>query len=144
MEVVAKGASEARKNFSLFLDEAEKRPGFINRRRSTYIVIPSNAIEKIASLKIKVAYCHDDMDAGRVYYTKNPVFPDVVGWGDTKEQALSSFVDGLKDFCSIFYEDFYGFSRAPNRQGQVFPVLAILSIMSNGGDVSEIIEDGGN
>ena len=144
MGVVAKGASEARENFSMFLDESEKRPGFISRRRSTYVVIPSSVIEKIAPLKIMVAYCHDDMGTGRVYYTKNHIFPDVVGWGDTKAQALSSFIDGLKDFCNIFYEDFYSFSRAPNRQEQIFPVLAILSIMSNGGDISEIIEVGGN
>ena len=140
MGVVATGVSEARGNFSAFLDDAGKKPGFIKRRRETFVVVSTAAIERAITKKINVSFAFDDTKDGRVFYTKNDVFPDVIGWGETTEKAQSSFIEGLADFCQIFYDNFSRYSEAPNRKGQVIYVLKVVSAMASGKDLLHLID----
>ena len=144
MNVVAIKASKARENFSELLDNAEKRPVFINRKREKYIVLPTHLISCSDSWKIKVSFGYDETEGERVYFTKNAVFPDVIGWGNTKSEAVNSFSEGIIELCHDFYNNFYLYSLAPNRQHQIMPVLRLLSIIVSGGNISDFIEEGKN
>ena len=144
MSVIVMKASKARENFSELLDDAEKRPIFINRKREKYIVLPAHLISCSDSWKIKISFGYDITEGKRVYFTKNDIFPDVIGWGSTKSEAVSDFKEGVTDLCHDFYNNFHIYSLAPNRQQQIMPVLRLLSIIVSGGDISELIEEGKN
>ena len=144
MAVVAMKASKAREKFSELLDDAEKRPVFINRKREKYIVLPAHLISCSDSWKIKISFGYDITEGKRVYFTKNDIFPDVIGWGNTKSEAVSSFSQRLTELCHEFYDNFHIYSAAPNRQQQIMPVLRILSSIVSGGKISEFIEAGKN
>ena len=138
--VTATRASEARENFSEFLDNAVNRPGFISRRRGTFVVLPMQVIQRAVPKKIKIGFGYNNTKNGRVYYTKNEVFPDVIGRGKTKEEAMSAFTKGLLAQCRDFYENFQLFSSAPERMERILPVLKVLTILADGGDVSDMLE----
>ena len=144
MSVVAMKASVARGNFSELLDDVEKRPIFINRKRENYIVLPLHLIRYSDPWKIKVTFGYDDTKEGRVYFTKNNIFPDLIGWGNTKAEAIRSFVESIVELSHDFYDKFHIYSLAPNRQQQIMPILKILSIIVSGGNISELIEEGKN
>jgi len=147
MALIVKGVAEVRGNFSLFLDEADERPAFISRRRKNYMVIPDHVIAEMVPLSIKVSYEVDEdalnnPDIDGAYIAECDVFRDVYGWGKTKEIALESFVEGLIGFCEVFYNDFESFSKAPNRKNEILPVIKIISILSRGGNIRELIKEG--
>lgn len=153
MDIIAKKAAKARENFSEFLDEADKRPVFINRKRETYVVFPTQFINSHDPWKIKIRYGYDETEGAssqlkqrqpkeRVYFTKNDIFPDVIGWGNSKSEALRSFTEDLIALCYDFYDNFHIYSSIPCRQHQTMPVLKILSVIASGGDVTSIIEEG--
>ena len=145
MSVVAIKSSKAREHFSELLDDADKRPVFINRKRDKYMVLPTHFISRSDSWKIKISFGYDDTEGERVYFTKNAVFPDIIGWGNSKSEAISSFSEGITELCHDFYNNFHIYSAAPNRQQQIMPVLRLLSIIVSGGNISElIIEEGKN
>ncbi|MDR0311720.1 MAG: hypothetical protein LBJ21_09050 [Acidobacteriota bacterium] len=142
MAIVATSASEARENFSEFLDNAGRKPEFISRRRETFIVIPTEIINQAGFGKIRIRFGYDDTEDGRVYFTKNVIFPDVIGWGNSKAEALNSFVEGLTALCMDFHNNFQLYASAPNRKNQIMPVVGILSIIAGGGNIADIIEAG--
>ena len=142
MSVVAIKASKAREHFSELLDDADKRPVFINRKREKYIVLPAHLICSSDSWKIKISFGYDDTEGERVYFTKNAIFPDIIGWGNSKPEAINSFSEGLTELCHDFYNNFHIYSLAPNRQQQIMPVLRLLSFIVRGGNISELIEEG--
>ena len=144
MSVVAMKASKARENFSEMLDDAGKRPIFINRKREKYVVLPAHLISCSDSWKIKVSFGYDDTEDERVYFTKNDIFPDIIGWGNSKIEAVNSFKNNLIELCNDFYSNFHLYSLAPNRQQQIMPVLRLLSMIVSGQDISMLIEEGKN
>ena len=146
MEMIAKGVAEVRSNFSVFLDEADKRPALIKRRRTNYLVIPDTVLLEAVPLKIKLFYEYDEEAANTpnvdgAYVTTCDIFESVFGWGDTKEEAYESFKEGLIGFCQLAYNDFDFFSKDPTRKTEILPVIKIMSILSKGGEVDSLIEE---
>jgi len=129
--------SEARADFSSFLDEARDRPRFIKRRKQIFVVLPADEMQAFSPAKTKVKLLKDD-DGG--YFTENSLVPDVIGFGDTKEAAGASFMEGFSLFAKEFYENFRAYSAAPNRKGQIPIVLAALAASERGLGVSEMFE----
>ena len=144
MGIVALQASKAREHFSELLDDAEKKPVFIKRKREKYMVLPAHLMSISDSWKIKISFGYDETEEGCVYFTKNTLFPDVIGWGNTKREAVRSFLEGITDLCHDFYDNFQIYSAAPNRQQQIIPVLRLLSTIVSGGNISDMIEEGKN
>jgi len=145
MDRYVMGAAEARENFSVFLDNAESRPSFINRRRSTFIVMPDSFFELLVPKKIKIIIEHDEEAEKNTdkydgaYFAYGDVFDDIIGWGNTKEEAVASFKDNLIEFCTAFYENFSVYAAAPNRKAQIPYVIKIVNHIGRGGELSDII-----
>jgi len=137
MDSYSIATSEARADFSSFLDEAKDRPRFIKRRKQVFIVLPADEMQAFSPAKTKVKFIKDDDGS---YFTENSLVPDVIGFGDTKEIAEASFVEGFSLFAKEFYENFRAYSAAPNRKNQIPVILAAIASIERGLGISEMFE----
>jgi hypothetical protein len=110
--------------------------------------MPDKYIEYFIPGKIKV-YIEKDKEAAKnpdkydgAYFAYGEVFEDIIGWGNTKDEALTAFKNNLIDFCKDFYENFSVYASAPNRKKQIPYVIKIVNHLARGGNISEIISGG--
>jgi len=136
MSGVSHPATKVRQEFADFLDDARLRPQYIKRRNSQYIVVPAETFEMLVPLVIKVRDIRDE-DEG--HYTQNSQFPDVIGFGASAEEALSSFKEGLIDYAYEYYERFPFFSVAPGCSEQAPLILRLVSHFERYGNIDSIV-----
>jgi hypothetical protein len=113
-----------------------------------FIVMPDSFIELFAPEKIKVTIQRDKEAAKNpkkysgAFFAYGDVFEDIVGWGDTAEEAYTAFKHNLADFCSDFYENFSLYASASNRKKQIPYVVKIVNHIARGFDVAELLSIG--
>jgi hypothetical protein len=137
MVPVVEKATEVRKEFADFLDDAQRRPKFIKRRKYQYVVLSADMLDAMAPLSIDVKLLKDE-DGG--FYTDCTAAPDVIGFGSSKQEALDSFADGLVSFCYEYYENFALYSATPNRVIQLPLVTKVVSRFERMSDITGLIK----
>ncbi|MDR1359148.1 MAG: hypothetical protein LBJ48_07365 [Coriobacteriales bacterium] len=137
MPEVSTAASKVRQEFADFLDDARQRPQYIKRRSYHYIVVPAETFEELVPLSIKVK---DTIDNDGSHFTENKQFPDVIGFGVSAEDALSSFKEGLVSYSYEYYDRFPYYSAAPGRQEQAPMILHLISHYERFGNLDEIVK----
>jgi hypothetical protein len=137
MVPVAEQATEVRKEFADFLDDAQRRPKFIKRRKYQYVLLSAEILEALAPVSLDVKLLKDE-DGG--FYTDCTMAPDVIGFGASKQEALDSFADGLVSFCYEYYENFALYSAAPNRIAQLPLVTMVVSHFEQSKDILDLIK----
>ncbi|MDR2610915.1 MAG: hypothetical protein LBC58_05610 [Clostridiales Family XIII bacterium] len=135
--MVAIKATDVRREFSEFLDEAIKKPQYTKRRKQIYITIPCETLDKIFPYKIRVTI---KKDSDGSYYSENDTLPDIIGYGATKDAALASLRDDLIAYSYEYNDNFPLYSVAPNRADDLPMVMKILSHYEKDGDISSIME----
>jgi hypothetical protein len=133
---VSVSATEARGRFADLLDDARKRPQLIRRRRQSFVLMPVDDMTRFPSDKIHLRVVHED----GIYVTENDEIDDVIGWGDTREEAIDSFLEDLVMFSYMYYDHFDEFITAPNRVGQWSIVLKVVSLLDGGLTPTDIVE----
>jgi predicted RNase H-like HicB family nuclease len=135
--MVAINATDVRREFSEFLDEAVKKPQYTRRRKQIYITIPCETLDRIFPYKIRVII-KKDSDGG--YYSQNDMLPSIIGYGATKKAALESLREDLIAYAYEYNDNFPLYSVAPNRADDLPIVMKILSHYEKDGDISAVIE----
>jgi len=131
-----------RSRFSEFLDNAAYGPEYIRRKRDVFTVVPSNLLEFAIPYVFTISFGYDSTKNGRIYFTKNDLIPDIIGFGDTKEKAIDSFIAGLEDLCRDYRKNPQLYMIAPNRKEQVPVIIKASTILARGGDIREMINTG--
>jgi len=137
-----KGVAEVRSKFSEFLDNAAYGPEYIRRKRDVFAVVPSSLLEFAIPYVFAISFGYDTTKAGRIYFTKNNLIPDIIGFGDTKEKAIDSFVAEVENLCQDYRNNPQLYMIAPNRKKQVPAIIKASTILARGGDIREMIEAG--
>jgi len=137
-----KGVAEVRSKLSEFLDNAAYGPEYIKRKRDVFTVVPSNLLEFAIPCVFTISFGYDNTKSGRIYFTKNDLIPDIIGFGDTKEKAIDSFVSDIKDLCQDYRNNPQLYMIAPNRKEQIPAILKASTILARGGDLREMIDTG--
>ncbi|MDR0308495.1 MAG: hypothetical protein LBH87_01010 [Coriobacteriales bacterium] len=139
MPDVSTTATEVRKDFADFLDEARLRPQYIKRRSYQYIVLPAETFEKLTpDATVEVEFIEDE-DGG--IFTNNSFFPDVIGFGADKADALDSFKEGLISYSYEYYENFPIFSVSPGRAEQATAVLRLISHFERHANIDDLVKE---
>jgi hypothetical protein len=133
---VSVSATEARGRFADLLDDARKRPQFVRRRRQSFVLMPVDDMTRLPPYKIHLRVVHED----GIYVTENDEIDDVIGWGDTREEAIDGFLEDLVMFSYMYYDHFDEFITAPNRVGQWPIVLKVISLLDGGLSPADIVE----
>jgi hypothetical protein len=134
---VSMSATDVRKEFSGFLDSAIQQPQFTRRRRQIYVTFPYETLEILFPVKILLRVHRDDDGS---YYTENKVLPDIIGFGETKEKAVDSFIDDVVRYAYEYNDNYALYSASPNRAAHLPVVMKILSLFERDGDISELME----
>jgi len=137
-----KGVAEVRSKFSEFLDGAAYGPEYIKRKREVFTVVPSSLLEFAIPYVFTISFGCDNTKSGRVYFTKNDLIPDIIGFGDTKEKAVSSFIEEIKDLCRDYRKNPQLYMIAPNRKEQVPVIIKASTILARNGDIRDMIHVG--
>jgi hypothetical protein len=87
--------------------------------------------------KIHIAVCKDS--DGR-HYTENAIVPDIIGYGNTEEEAILSFEEDLAAYAREYSSNYQLYISAPNRAGHLPAVKNIISTYEACGSISGIIE----
>lgn len=102
-------SSEVRKNFSETINNAlYSKPQLIKRNKNDILLVGKDIVfNMLENLRIKLIIKKDkDM-----YYTENNVMEDIIGWGNTKEEAINDFVNFLDAYAHDYYENFQVYSK---------------------------------
>jgi hypothetical protein len=134
---VTEQATEVRKDFADFLDDAQRRPKFIKRRKYQYVVLSTEMLDALAPQKVELQILSDE---GSGYYTECSVAPDVIGFGASEQETIESFANGLVSFCYEYYENFAFYSAAPNRIAQLPLVTKVVSHYERFHDIAALIK----
>ncbi|MDR3225528.1 MAG: hypothetical protein LBT52_04420 [Clostridiales Family XIII bacterium] len=135
--MISAKSTDVRREFSEFLDEAMKQPQYMKRRKQIYITLPYEALGRIFPDKLSVI-AHKDNDGS--YYTENTTLPDIIGFGPTKEDAISSLMNDLVAYAYEYNDNYALYSVAPNRVKHLPTVMKIISKFEKDGDISDILE----
>jgi hypothetical protein len=136
MVSVIEKATEVRREFADFLDDAQRRPKFMKRRRQQYVVLPAEMLDVMAPQTVQVSLLSDE---DGTYFTDCPAVADVIGFGKSEQEALDSFAEGLVSFCYEYYDNFALYSAAPNRVAQLPLVTAVVSHYERSGSIADLI-----
>jgi len=136
---VSHPATRVRQEFADFLDDARTCPQYIKRRNYQYIVLPVEIFEALVPLVVTVK---ERTDEDGSHFTENTQFPDVIGFGETTQEAFDSFKEGLASYSYEYYDRFSLFSVAPGRAEQAPMILRIISHYERYGNLDEIIKAG--
>ena len=133
---VTSQAAKVRQGFADFLDEARLRPQYLKRRNYQYIVLPVETFDALFALEIEVKDIADDDGA---HFTENKVFPDIIGFGASTEEALASFKEGLVAYAYEYYDRYSYYSVAPGRKQQAPLILRLISHFERHQSIDEIV-----
>jgi hypothetical protein len=136
--MVSMSATSVRKEFSEFLDSAMRKPQFMKRRKQIYITIPYETLEILFPEKISFRL-YKDSDGS--YYTENTVFPDIIGYGLTREEAIGSFIEDIVLYAYEYNDNYALYSVSPNRSAHLPLVMKIVSLFERDGDIAALVEE---
>jgi predicted RNase H-like HicB family nuclease len=94
-------------------------------------------LDTLIPVSVSVRFIRDD---DGMYYTDNSVLPDVIGFGETREDALASFIEGVLSFAYEYYDNFSFYRAAPNRASQAALVIRIISCYEQYGNIDVLIQ----
>lgn len=137
MAAVSSSATKVRQEFANFLDDARQRPQYIKRRSYQYIVLPVETFEALVPSGIELKTINDEDGS---YFTENKQFPDVIGFGSSKDEAISSFKEGLLSYSYEYYDQFLYYSVAPGRKEQAPTVLQLISHYERFGSIDKMVK----
>ena len=130
-------ATDVRINFSKTLDNAVySKPQFIRRTHNHVIMLGSEMLAALLSeANIHLSFVKEE--DGSIVVTCEEI-EDLIASGDTKEEALNDFVNGLIEYAEEYYNEYELYSRAPNRKQHLPIVLRVLAADS-AEDVKEML-----
>ena len=125
------GITEARNNFSeTFNSTIYVKPQIIKKSKHDAILIKQEEVFKILdSIKIDVTIKKED----GTYFTSNEVMPDIIGWGNTKEEAIDDFIKFLDVYAHDYYDNYDAYSKTERGKRDlpyIFKVMCAKSIES--------------
>lgn len=102
-------SSEVRKNFSETINNAlYSKPQLIRRNKNDVLLVGKDIVfEMLENLRIKITIRKD----GNTFYTENSVLEDIIGWGNTQEEAINDFVKYLDIYAHEYYDNFQLYSK---------------------------------
>ena len=136
-------SSEVRKNFSETINNAlYSKPQLIRRNSNDLVLLGKDIVfNMLENLRIKLTIRKDK----NTYYTENEIFEDIIGWGNSKEEAIDDFVKFLDAYAHDYYNNFEIYSKTERGKKDlpyVFRVICSTSIE----DVKDMLicQDGKN
>lgn len=102
-------SSEVRKNFSDTINNAiYSKPQLIKRNKNDVMLISKDTVfDMLENLRIKLVIKKDK----NTYYTENEVLEDIIGWGNTKQEAIDDFIKFLDIYAHDYYDNFQVYSK---------------------------------
>ena len=130
-------ATEVRKNWSEFVDSAERvRPGFIQKTRDRYTLISDEMMLSLLSMSEFTAqeYAEDD---GSVTLSLNEI--DLAANAPNLPEARVALGNDILEYAEEYYSDFQRYSHSPNRSGH-FPYVMKALMIGDGKKIGEELE----
>ena len=112
-------ATEARNKFAEILDSALTKPVRINRRKTEYVTLDTQQLSDILTFTPVLEGEPNDY----VIFLKE--LPQILGFGNTKEEAITDLFLAIKDYTGIYLENMDDYYSAKNTKGQSLHVLAL-------------------
>lgn len=118
-------STTVRNHFSEFVDNVVRdKPQFMKRNRD---LISFFSEEQLNSLLEKYQFhVKVEKDEDGSFNVMDEKF-DLIGWGDTPEEALNDFAEQLIEYAQEYYEDFAMYFQSPNRRPHYPYILHVLS-----------------
>lgn len=118
-------ATQVRAHFSEFIDNVVRdKPQFMKRSRDVIYSFSENQIQLL--LEQYQFHVNVEQDEDASYNVTDDKF-DLIGWGNTKEEAIIDFAEQLVDYAEEYYQEFALYSLAPNRKHHFPYILHILT-----------------
>lgn len=122
-------SSDVRKNFSETINNAiYSKPQLIRRNRNDVLLVGKDLVfNMLEKLRINVRLIKDD----NTYFTQNDVMEDIIGWGNTQEEAIDDFINNLDVYAHEYYSNFEFYSkteRGKNDLPYIFRIICSTSI----------------
>ena len=127
-------ASEVRKEWSRTIDTVmRERPVFIQRTRDNLIMLDLATFRLLFEhVRFNVSvYTEKD---GSVTCTEDDL--DLAENAASREDCIRQLITAMRDYAEDFYQDFFLWSKAPNRRAHIPYILKILASTD-----AEILED---
>lgn len=131
-EMLAINATDARKTWSLVVDQViREKPKFIKRTRDYMVLSDIRFFEDLLSGYSFSADCYVEED-GSITLSLNEI--DIVENGKSEGEARQKLARAIIDYAEDFYNDFQYWGSAPNLKAQIPYVFKALIL----DDVSKI------
>ena len=76
--------------------------------------------------KIKLTVNKDN----NIYYTENEVLEDIIGWGNSKEEAINDFINFLIAYAHDYYDNVKEYSKTKRGKNDLPYILKIINSSS--------------
>ena len=129
-------SSDARKNFSETISNALfSKPQLIRRNKNDVVIASKDLVfDMLEHLRIELFIKKDK----NTYYTENNVLEDIIGWGNTKEEAIDDFVKALDVYAHDYYENFQLYSKT-ERGKKDLPYIFRVFCSSSFDDIKDML-----
>ena len=118
-------ATNARNSFSeTFNNAIYVKPQIIKKSKNDALLIKQEEVFNILdSMKVDIVI---NKDKDGTFFTSNEVMPDIIGWGNSKEEAIDDFIKFLDVYAHDYYDNYETYSktkRGKNDLPYIFKVM---------------------
>ena len=117
MEIVP--ASKAQQHFDELLDEAIRKPIRIGRRKKEYIAVTTEQLNDLLYFSPVLEGEPNDY----VIFVKE--IPQILGFGNTVDEAVTDLFLALKDYAGLYLSDFDKYFEVKNTKAHALYVFAL-------------------
>ena len=121
--------TEARNNFSeTFNNTIYVKPQIIKKSKNDTLLIKKEEVFRILdSMKIDITISKED----GMFLTSNEIMPDIIGWGNTKEEAVDDFIEFLDAYAHDYYDNYDTYSKTERGKRDLPYIFKVICAKSN-------------